>query len=471
LERGNCSIEGVCSLKKIKIKEITADFLGKKIKVCGWVRTVRDQKKFGFIQINDGSTFKGLQVVVEASLSEYQSITTGSAIVVEGVLVESKGLEQKWEVVAGSVIVLGECSTEDYPLQKKRHSFEFLRTIAHLRPRTNTLGAVMRVRNALAVATHEFFQKRGFLYVQTPIITGSDCEGGGEQFLVTTLDLLNVSKRKDGGVDFDKDFFQRPTYLTVSGQLNGEALACALGDIYTFGPTFRAENSNTSRHVAEFWMIEPEMAFATIEDNIECAEKYLQYIVGVVLERCPEDMEFFDAFVEKGIIQRLYDVVNSSAARITYTEAVEILQKSGKKFEHVVAWGQNLQSEHERYLAEEYYKKPVIVTDYPSEIKAFYMKQNGDQKTVAAMDVLVPKIGEIIGGSQREDNYEILHKKILDLGLKPQDYWWYLELRKYGTVPHSGFGAGFERVVQFVTGIENIRDVIPFPRYPGHADF
>ncbi len=455
-------------IKRTKMKDISTAHLGKTLRICGWVRTVRDQKNFAFVEVNDGSTLSGIQIVVEGLDSQ---VTTGASVAVTGTLVESPGAKQKWEIKATSLELLGACSGEDYPLQKKRHSFEFLRTIAHLRPRTNTQGAVMRVRNTLGFATHEFFQKNGFLYVQTPIITGSDCEGGGQQFGVTSLNLNKPPKLADGVVDYSQDFFHRPAYLTVSGQLNGEAMACALSDIYTFGPTFRAENSNTSRHLAEFWMIEPEMAFADLTADMECAENYLKFIIQAVLERCPQDMEFFDAFIEKGILERLRHVVESPFAHLTYTQAIEILKKSGKTFEYPVEWGADLQSEHERYLAEEHCKKPVILTDYPAKIKSFYMRLNPDGKTVAAMDVLVPKIGEIIGGSQREERHDILKQKVVDFGLKIEDYWWYLQLRQYGTVPHAGFGAGFERLVQFTTGMENIRDVIPFPRYPGHADF
>jgi asparaginyl-tRNA synthetase len=456
-------------MKRTKIVSITSDLLGKTIILCGWVRTVRDQKNFAFVEINDGSTLAGFQVIVDSSM--VQDLTTGASVKIEGSVVESPGGKQKLELKATHVTVLGLCPAEEYPLQKKRHSFEFLRTIAHLRPRTNTQGAVMRVRNVLAFATHEFFQKEGFVYVQTPIISSSDAEGGGQQFNVTALPLTNIPKLQDGAVDFSKDFFGRPTYLTVSGQLEGEALACALSDIYTFGPTFRAENSNTSRHLAEFWMIEPEMAFADLKDDMALAENYLKFIVHAVLKYCPADLEFFDAFVEKGLIARLQHVASSPFAHLTYTDAIEILKKSGKTFEYPVSWGADLQSEHERYLAEEHFKKPVILTDYPAKIKAFYMKLNPDGKTVAAMDVLVPKIGEIIGGSQREDSFDLLKDKILAQGLTLEEYDWYLQLRRYGSVPHAGFGAGFERLVQFVTGMENIRDVIPFPRYPGHAEF
>lgn len=461
-------------MKYTKIKRIQPSDIGKTLTLCGWIRTVREQKNFAFIELNDGSTLSNLQIIVEESVPDYaellKQLSTGASITVTGQLVESPGQKQKWELKAASLKIFGTCP-EEYPLQKKRHSFEFLRTIAHLRPRTNTQGAVLRVRNALAFATHKFFQERDFLYVQTPIVTASDCEGAGEQFLVTTLDVGKPFRHSDGSVDYTKDFFSKPAYLTVSGQLNAETLACALSDVYTFGPTFRAENSNTSRHLAEFWMIEPEMAFADLKDNMECAEAFLKYVFRYVLNHCAEDMEFFNAFIEKGVIDRLKHIVDSPFAYLTYTDAVAILQKSGKSFQFPVEWGTDLQSEHERYLAEEYCKKPVILTDYPAKIKAFYMRSNEDGKTVAAMDVLVPKIGEIIGGSQREERPDILEKKIVEFGLNPDDYWWYTQLRKYGTVPHAGFGAGFERLILFATGMENIRDVIPFPRFPGHAEF
>ena len=435
-------------MKRIKIKDLNDSFLGKNLTLCGWIKTVRDQKKFAFIELTDGSNLQGIQLVFENTSSSYTSLlsqlSTGASIKVEGVLVESLGSKQKWELKASSIHIFGTCLGEEYPLQKKRHSFEFLRTQAHLRPRTNTQGAVLRIRNALAFATHLFFQEQGFLYVQTPLITASDCEGGGEQFLVTSLDLNHLPRNKDLSIDFSQDFFQKPAFLTVSGQLNGEALACALGDIYTFGPTFRAENSNTSRHLAEFWMIEPEMAFADLEQNRECAENYIKYLVNYVLKHCAQDLTFFDQFIEKGLIARLEHVSSCSFAHIPYTKAIEILQNSSKTFVFPVHWGIDLQSEHETFLAEEYCKKPVILTDYPREIKAFYMRDNEDGKTVAAMDVLVPKIGEIIGGSQREERLDVLEKKIEAFGLKKEDYWWYLELRKYGSVPHAGFGAGFE---------------------------
>jgi asparaginyl-tRNA synthetase len=445
---------------KKKIKEILKGKIDDKVTLHGWVRTVRDQKAFTFIEVNDGSTLSNLQVVVDGTVPD---LATGAAVIATGHLVESPGKNQALELRASEVRVIGKCDPAKYPLQKKRHSFEFLRTIAHLRPRTNTQGAVMRVRNALAFATHRFFQERGFLYIHTPLITGSDCEGGGEMFRVTTLE-----KPTD---EDSKDFFGKKTYLTVSGQLEGEIMASALSDIYTFGPTFRAENSNTSRHLAEFWMIEPEMAFADLKANMECAESYLKYCVNYALEHCREDLEFFDKFIETGLLARLHNVVSSPFAHISYTEAIEILKKSNKQFEFPFDWGTDLQSEHERYLAEEHFKKPVILTDYPAEIKSFYMRGNPDGKTVAAMDILVPKIGEIIGGSQREERLDVLEKKIEEFGLNRSDYWWYLELREYGSVPHAGFGLGFERLILFVTGMENIRDVIPFPRFPGHAEF
>ena len=461
-------------MKHTKIKHIQSSDLGKTMTVCGWVRTLREQKNFSFIELNDGSTLSNLQIIVDDTMPEYKNIlgqlSTGASLSATGLLVQSPGQKQKWELKSHHIEVFGTCP-EDYPLQKKRHSFEFLRDIAHLRPRTNTQGAVMRVRNALSFATHLFFQTQGFLYVQTPIITASDCEGGGEQFLVTTLDLEKPPRHSDGSVDFSKDFFSKPAYLTVSGQLNGETMACALSDIYTFGPTFRAENSNTSRHLAEFWMIEPEMAFADLQDDMACAENYLKFVIRHILENCSEDLEFFNTFIEKGLIDRLKNVADSPFAHLTYTEAVDILSRSGRTFQFPVEWGKDLQSEHERYLAEEYCKKPVILSDYPEKIKAFYMRSNGDGKTVAAMDVLVPKIGELIGGSQREERLEALEQKITDFGLKPEDYWWYVQLRKFGSVPHAGFGAGFERLVLFATGMENIRDVIPFPRFPQHANF
>lgn len=449
--------------------------VGSEVVVKGWVRTVRNQKTFAFVEINDGSTLSNFQVVVNADMPGFETIvnklSTGVSISAVGTIVESPGKNQEFEMQAKEITIIGVCDPEAYPLQKKRHSFEFLRTIAHLRPRTNTLGAVTRVRNALAYATHRFFQEKGFLYVHTPIITASDCEGAGKMFRVTTLEAEKPPRTPEGAVDFSQDFFGRPAYLTVSGQLNGEIYACSMSDIYTFGPTFRAENSNTSRHLAEFWMIEPEMAFADINDNMDNVEEYLKYVLDYAMKNCVEDLAFFDKMVSPGLLERLRHIVETPFERATYTYAVRVLEKSNKTFEYPVSWGCDLQSEHERYLAEEFFAKPVIITDYPKKIKAFYMRSNEDEKTVAAMDVLFPKIGEIVGGSQREERLDVLEKKIVEVGLKPEDYWWYLELRKYGSVPHAGYGVGFERLIQFTTGMENIRDVIPFPRYPGRADF
>jgi asparaginyl-tRNA synthetase len=448
---------------------------GNEIIVKGWVRTVRNQKTFSFIEINDGSTLSNFQIIVDSSLVGYEKIinalSTGVSIAAKGTIVTSEGKNQQYELRAKEIKIIGECDPEVYPLQKKRHTFEFLRTIAHLRPRTNTLGAITRVRNALAFATHRYFQEKNFLYIHTPIITGSDCEGAGKMFQVTTLDMAKPPKTPEGKIDWSQDFFGRQAFLTVSGQLNGEIYASALSDIYTFGPTFRAENSNTSRHLAEFWMIEPEMAFADLSDNMDCAEEYIKYVLKYVLEECPEDMAFFDKHISDGIIERLSKVIEIPFERTTYTYAVRILEKSGKNFEFPVHWGADLQSEHERYLAEEFFSKPVIITDYPKEIKSFYMRASSDERTVAAMDIVVPGIGEIVGGSQREERYDRLVARMKELNLNADDYWWYLELRKYGSVPHSGFGVGFERLVQYVTGMDNIRDVIPFPRYPGRVDF
>ncbi len=449
--------------------------VGSDVTIKGWIRTVRNQKTFSFVEVNDGSTLSNFQVVVDANFPKYDrviaALSTGVSVSVTGAIAETPGKANQFELHAKTIDILGECDPEIYPLQKKRHTFEFLRSIAHLRPRTNTIGAVARVRNALAFATHKFFQEKGFIYVHTPIITGSDCEGAGKMFQVTTLDF-NKPPRTDKGVfDPTQDFFGKSTFLTVSGQLNAEAYACALSDVYTFGPTFRAENSNTTRHLAEFWMIEPEMAFADINDNMDCAEAYIKYVLKYILENCPEDMTFFNKYVSEGVVERLQHVVDTPFERATYTYAVRILEKSGKEFEYPVKWGLDLQSEHERYLAEEYFAKPVIITDYPKDIKSFYMRANEDGKTVAAMDVLVPKIGEIIGGSQREERYDVLVERIKELNMNPEDYGWYLELRKFGSVQHAGFGAGFERLIQFVTGMDNIRDVIPFPRYPGKAEF
>ncbi|KKQ32844.1 MAG: Asparagine-tRNA ligase [candidate division TM6 bacterium GW2011_GWF2_37_49] len=459
---------------RIKISQITTSDIGKELTVKGWIKTSRFSKNFGFVEINDGSQFNNFQVIVSEDLKNFEDAsklaTTGASVSVSGKLVASPGKGQAFEMQAKTFDIIGLCDPETYPLQKKKHTLEFLRTIAHLRPRTNTIGAIARVRNALAWATHEFFQKRGFIYVNTPIITGSDCEGAGEMFRVSTLDAKNPPLI-DGKVDFSQDYFGKETFLTVSGQLNGECYALALSDIYTFGPTFRGENSNTSRHLSEFWMIEPEMAFAELSDDMECAQSYLKHCVKTALEKCPQDMEFFDKFVEPGLIKRLQHVIESPFEHLTYTHAIDILKKAPKKFDYPVSWGIDLQSEHEKYIVEEHCKKPVILTNYPKEIKAFYMKEDADGKTVAAMDTLVAGVGEILGGSQREDNLDLLTKKMDHLGLNKENYWWYLELRKYGSVPHAGFGLGFERLVVFTTGIDNIRDAIPFPRYPKHADF
>lgn len=460
---------------RIKINKLSTEGIGSKVVVKGWVKSVRQSKTFSFIDLNDGSNNAGIQIIVNSNLSDYQELmtraTTGSSLAVTGTLVKSQGKEQAFEIQADHVEIIGTCPAEEYPLQKKHHSLEFLRTIAHLRPRSNTIGCVARVRNVLAYATHQFFQERNFLYVNTPIITAADCEGAGQMFQVTTLDLMNLPKDAKGCIDYSKDFFGKPSYLTVSGQLNGEAFACAMSDIYTFGPTFRAENSNTARHLAEFWMIEPEMAFADINDNMECAQAYVQFCIKAALEKCHDDLIFFESHVSSGLIARLENIIKESFERVTYTEAIEILKNAPKKFDFPVSWGIDLQSEHERYLVEDYFKKPTILYNYPEAIKAFYMRNNDDQKTVAAMDVLVAGIGEIIGGSQREERYDILFNKIKKFGLDPQNFSWYLELRKYGTVPHAGFGLGFERLVRLVTGMENIRDVIPFPRFPGGVDF
>ena len=441
------------------------EYLDQKVTIGGWVRSIRNSKTFGFIVVNDGTFFEPLQVVFSDQLSNFAEIgklNVGAAIIVTGTLVATPQAKQPFEIQADEVVVEG-ASTPDYPLQKKRHTFEYLRTISHLRPRTNTFEAVFRVRSLIAYAIHKFFQERDFVYVHTPLITGSDCEGAGEMFQVTTMDLNDVPKA-DGKVDYSQDFFGKPTNLTVSGQLNGETYAMAFKNIYTFGPTFRAENSNTTRHAAEFWMIEPEIAFADLQDDMILAESMLKYVIRYVLEHAPEEMEFFNKFVDKGLLDRLHHVLNSDFAHVTYTEAVELLEKNNDKFDYKVSWGVDLQTEHERYLTEEIFKRPVFVTDYPKEIKAFYMKMNEDGKTVAAMDCLVPGIGEIIGGSQREDDYDKLLSRMKELNLNPEDYDFYLDLRKYGTARHAGFGLGFERCVMYLTGMANIRDVIPFPR-------
>ena len=464
-------------MKHQKIAGIFADasaFDGQKIRVCGWVRTVRDLKNFGFIELNDGSCFKSLQVVFErGSLNNYDEIAkqnVGAALIVDGTLVLTPKAKQPFELKADAITVEG-ASTPDYPLQKKRHSVEFLRTIQHLRPRTNLFSATFRVRSVAAQAVHEFFQSRGFVYVNTPIITGSDCEGAGEMFQVTTLDLENPPRTEDGQVDYSQDFFGKKTSLTVSGQLNAENFAMAFGDVYTFGPTFRAENSNTQRHAAEFWMIEPEMAFCDLAGDMDVAEAMIKYIISSVLKKCPQEVEFFNSFVDKGLKERLEHVASSDFGRISYTEAVEILKKHNDRFDFKVDWGTDLQTEHERFLTEEVFKRPVFVTDYPAEIKAFYMRMNDDGKTVAAADCLVPGIGEIVGGSQREERLEMLEKRIRDLGMNPEDYWWYCDLRRYGTCKHAGFGLGFERMVMYLTGVSNIRDVELHPRTVGNADF
>ena len=452
----------------------TAEYANKEVTIGGWIRTMRASKNFGFIELNDGSFFKNIQVVFEADkVSNYEEITkqnVGAALIVKGLLVETPEAKQPFEIKATEIEVEG-TSTPDYPLQKKRHSVEFLREIAYLRPRTNLFSATFRVRSLVAMAIHEFFQNKGFIYAHTPIITGSDCEGAGEMFRVTTLDLENLPRTEDGKIDYSKDFFGKETNLTVSGQLSAETFAMAFRNIYTFGPTFRAENSNTTRHAAEFWMIEPEMAFADLNDNMEIAEEMLKYIIQYVLDNAPEEMEFFNSFVDKGLLERLDNILNNEFGRVTYTEAVELLKKSGHEFEFPVEWGIDLQTEHERYLTEQIFKKPVFVTDYPVEIKAVYMRLNDDKKTVAAMDLLVPGVGEIIGGSQREERLDILEARMDELGLKREDYWWYLDLRKYGGTRHAGFGLGFERAVMYLTGVGNIRDVLPYPRTVKNAEF
>ena len=447
-------------------------YLDKEVSIGGWVRSVRASKAFGFIVVSDGTYFETLQVVYHdnmANFAEISKLNVGAAIIVKGTLVATPDAKQPFEIQAVEVAVEGP-SAPDYPLQKKRHTLEYLRTITHLRPRTNTFQAVFRVRSLIAYAIHQYFQERDFVYVHTPLITGSDCEGAGEMFQVTTMDLNNIPKTEDGAVDFTQDFFAKPTNLTVSGQLNGETYAMAFRNIYTFGPTFRAENSNTTRHAAEFWMIEPEMAFADLNDNMEVAEGMLKYVIRYVLEHAPEEMAFFNSFIDKGLLDRLNNVVSSEFGRITYTEAVKILEEHNDQFDYKVSWGCDLQTEHERFLTEQIFKKPVFVTDYPKEIKAFYMKMNPDGKTVAAVDCLVPGIGEIIGGSQREDNLEKLAARMDELGLKKEDYQFYLDLRKYGSARHSGFGLGFERCVMYLTGMGNIRDVIPFPRTVGNCE-
>ena len=464
-------------MERVQIKEIfrnQKDYVGKEISVCGWIRQIRDSKKLGFIELNDGSFFKCIQVIFEedkiSNFKDVAKLSISSSISVKGDLVETPDGKQPFEIHAKEIEILG-ASDLDYPIQNKRHTFEYLRTVAHLRPRTNTFMAVFRVRSLVAYAIHKFFQEQGFVYVHTPLITGSDCEGAGEMFQVTTMDLNNVPKTEQGEVDYTQDFFGKSVNLTVSGQLNGEMFATAFGNIYTFGPTFRAENSNTPRHAAEFWMIEPEMAFADLSDNMDVAEAMVKYIIKFVMENAPEEMEFFNKFIEPGLIDRLENVVNNKFERITYTKAIELLTPYKDQFKYPVEWEAGLQTEHERFITEKIYKKPVFVTDYPAGVKAFYMKQNPDGKTVAAVDLLVPGVGEIIGGSQREENYEVLINKIKEQGMNEETYKAYLDTRKYGTVVHSGFGLGFERMVMYLTGMSNIRDVIPFPRTTGSAEF
>lgn len=460
----------------ILIKDLyrnTEKYINNSVTISGWVRTVRDSKTFGFIEINDGSFFKNVQVVFTDSLENFEEIkklTISSSIIVKGTLVKTENAKQPFEIQASEVEIFNQASS-DYPLQKKRHTFEYLRTISHLRPRTNTFNAAFRVRSVLSFAIHKFFQERGFVYVHTPIITSSDAEGAGEMFTVTSCDLNNLPKDDKDKMDYSKDFFGRPAHLTVSGQLDVETYAFAFRNVYTFGPTFRAENSNTVKHAAEFWMIEPEICFADLADDMDLAEDMLKYVIKDVLENAPEEMEFFDKFVSPGLLERLNNVINSDFGRISYTDAIKELEKNNSNFEFPVEWGTDIQTEHERYLSEVVFGKPVFVTDYPMDIKAFYMKQNNDGKTVAATDLLVPGIGELIGGSQREDNLEKLENRMNELGLNKEDYWWYLDLRRYGSITHSGFGLGFERLMMYITGIPNIRDVIPFPRTPNNCEF
>ncbi|MGL4253815.1 MAG: asparagine--tRNA ligase [Fusobacteriaceae bacterium] len=463
-------------MRKVTVKELYRNWeslLGQEVELSGWVKKLRDQKSFGFIELNDGSFFNGIQVVFNNEMENFEEVarlSIISTIRVVGKVVVSEGSGQKFEVKAETVEVIQKADL-DYPLQNKRHTFEYLRTMAHLRPRTNTFNAVFRVRSVLAYAIHKFFQENEFVYVHTPIITGADCEGAGEMFRVTTLDLNDVPKTEDGKVDVSKDFFAKETNLTVSGQLNVETYCAAFRNVYTFGPTFRAENSNTSRHASEFWMIEPEIAFGDLEANMDLAEKMVKFVIKYVMENCPEEMEFFNNFIEKGLFDKLNNVLNNDFAKLTYTDAITVLENCGKKFDYPVKWGIDLQSEHERYLAEEHFKKPVFLINYPKDIKAFYMKLNEDQKTVRAMDLLVPGIGEIIGGSQREDNLERLVKRMDEMNLNKEDYGFYLDLRRFGSFPHSGYGLGFERMMMYLTGMTNIRDVIPFPRTPRNAEF
>ena len=460
----------------LEIKELYRNkeaHVGQTVKVAGWIRTSRMSKNFGFIELNDGSFFKNMQIVLDEKLENFKEIgklPISSSILVEGELVATEGAKQPVEIHATKVEVEG-MSDSSYPLQKKRHTLEYLRTIAHLRPRSNTFSAVFRVRSLTAYAIHKFFQERNFVYAHSPIITGSDCEGAGEMFRLTTLDMENLPRTEEGKIDYSKDFFGKEANLTVSGQLNAEIMALAFRNVYTFGPTFRAENSYTGRHASEFWMIEPEIVFADLEDNMELAEDMIKYIINYVMENAPEEMQFFNSFIDKGLLERLNNVVNSDFVRITYTKAIELLLESGHEFENPVEWGCDLQTEHERYITEEIYKAPVFVTDYPKDIKAFYMRMNEDGKTVRAMDLLVPGVGEIVGGSQREEREDVLRARMQEMNLNEEDYWWYLELRKYGTATHSGFGLGFERIIMYMTGMSNIRDVIPFPRTPKNAEF
>lgn len=464
-------------MNDIRIRDLfrnTAEYENSQVVVHGWIRNNRSSNKFGFIELNDGTFFKSVQVVYEQEfISNFEEIAkayVASALKVTGTLVPTPGAKQPFEIKASDIVIEG-TSTPDYPLQPKRHSMEFLREIAHLRSRSNTFSAVFRVRSLVAYALHQFFQERDFVYVHTPLITASDCEGAGEMFHVTTMDLENIPRDEESNIDYSQDFFGKAANLTVSGQLEGEAMAMAFRNIYTFGPTFRAENSNTARHASEFWMIEPEIAFAELEDIMVLAEDMIKYVINFILEKAPEEMEFFSRFIDKGLLARLDNIVNSDFARVTYTEAIDILQKSGQKFQYPVEWGIDLQTEHERYITEEVFKRPVFVTDYPKEIKAFYMRLNDDGKTVAAVDLLVPGVGEIIGGSQREERYDVLVEKIREMGMTEEDYWWYLDLRKFGGVKHAGYGLGFERIIMYITGMSNIRDVLPFPRTPKSAEF
>ncbi len=463
-------------MENVLVKDLyrnTDRYENKAVQVSGWVKTLRDSKNFGFIELNDGSFFNNVQIVFDNNLSNFEEIrklSISSSIIVTGKVVKTENTKQPFEIHAGEIEIFNQADL-DYPLQKKRHSFEYLRTISHLRPRTNTFNAVFRVRSVLSFAIHKFFQERGFVYVHTPIITGSDCEGAGEMFRVTTMDMQNLPKSENGKVDYTQDFFGKESHLTVSGQLDVETFAHAFRNVYTFGPTFRAENSNTVKHAAEFWMIEPEICFADLQDDMDLAEDMIKYIISYVLENAPEEMEFFNKFIDTGLFDRLHNVLNSDFGRITYTDAIKELEKNNDNFEYPVHWGTDIQTEHERYLSEKIFGKPVFVTDYPKDIKAFYMKQNPDGKTVAATDLLVPGIGEIIGGSQREDDFEKLDKRLEELGLNKDDYWWYMDLRRYGSCVHSGFGLGFERMMMYLTGMQNIRDVLPFPRTPKNCEF